>query len=148
MNPTDKFWLNTPLKKMTNSQWESLCDGCGKCCLEKIEDIDTGIVYTTRVACRLLDTESCKCSNYEKRFRYMDDCIKISPKKVYEIKWLPKNCSYRLIKEKKNLPSWHPLITGDLNSTVKSGNSAKHFALHPSLANKEFINYIIDDDDL
>lgn len=144
----DKFWLNTPLNKMTNAQWESLCDGCGKCCLEKLEDIDTGIVYTTRVSCRLLDTNTCRCTNYEKRFKYMDDCIKITPKQVETVKWLPKNCAYRLVKEKKDLPNWHPLITGDINSTVKSGNSAKAYAIHPVLIDKEFIDYIIDDDDM
>lgn len=146
MSNIDKFWLNTALEKMTNSQWESLCDGCGKCCLEKIEDIDTGVVYTTRISCRLLDCQTCRCSNYENRFKYMDDCIKITPKKVREINWLPKSCAYRLVKEKKDLPDWHPLITRDPNSTVKSENSAKGIALHPVLITKSLIDYIIDDD--
>ena len=148
MNTIDKFWLNTPLEEMSESQWESLCDGCGKCCLEKIEDIDNGEVYATRISCRLLDCDTCRCSNYENRFKYMDDCIKISPKKVREINWLPKTCGYRLAKEKKDLPDWHPLITGDPKSTLKSGNSAKGIAIHPVLMdkNKSFIDYIIDDD--
>lgn len=147
MNVIDKFWLHTPLEKMTNSQWESLCDGCGKCCLEKIEDIDTGKVYTTKISCRLLDCDTCRCSNYEQRFRYMDDCIKITPKKVREINWLPKTCAYRLAKEQKDLPNWHPLITGDPNSTVKSGNSAKGIAIHPALMNGSLIDYIIEEDE-
>ncbi|MDR0483898.1 MAG: YcgN family cysteine cluster protein [Alphaproteobacteria bacterium] len=142
----NKFWLYTPLEKMTNSQWESLCDGCGKCCLEKIEDIDTGEVYTTQISCRLLDPNTCKCVSYETRFKYMSDCIKITPKKVYEIKWLPKTCAYRLVKEKKDLPNWHPLITGNKNSTITSGNSAKEFVIHPSEKQGDIIDYIIDVD--
>ncbi|MDR2007625.1 MAG: YcgN family cysteine cluster protein [Alphaproteobacteria bacterium] len=144
----DKFWLHIPLENMNERQWESLCDGCGKCCLEKIEDIDTGEVYTSAISCRLLDPDTCRCSSYEKRFKYMEDCIKITPKKVYEIKWLPKTCAYRLIKEKKDLPAWHPLITGRADSTITSGNSAKEFVIHPSAARGEIIEYIIDEENL
>ncbi|MCL2567464.1 MAG: YcgN family cysteine cluster protein [Alphaproteobacteria bacterium] len=142
----DKFWLHTSLEKMTDSQWESLCDGCGKCCLEKIEDIDTGEIYTSAVSCRLLNPDTCRCASYDNRFKYMEDCIKITPKKVYEIKWLPKTCAYRLIKEKKDLPAWHPLITNNPNSTIASGNSACEFVIHPSQMRGEIIDYIIDED--
>lgn len=142
----DAFWLNTPLGEMSQSQWESLCDGCGKCCLEKLEDEDSGKIYTTAVSCRLLDCETCKCSNYNERFKYMDDCIKLTPKKVKEIKWLPKTCAYRLVNEKKDLPNWHPLKTNNKNSTITSGNSAKEFAIHPYFIKGSFQNYIIDED--
>ncbi len=145
-SPIDKFWLYIPLKEMSRGQWESLCDGCAKCCLEKLEDWDTKEVFTTKVSCRLLDLKDCKCSKYNERFKYMDDCIKLTPKNVYEIKWLPKTCAYRLVKEKKDLPPWHPLITKDPMSTVKSGNSAKKFAIHPAQMNKSIVEYILDSD--
>jgi uncharacterized cysteine cluster protein YcgN (CxxCxxCC family) len=140
------FWLKKSLKEMNQAEWEALCDGCGKCCLEKVEDIDTGQVYTTAVSCRLLDTQTCQCTHYENRFKYMDDCIKIGPKNVYEITWLPKTCAYRLVKEGKDLFDWHPLKTGDRLSTLKSGNSAKNFAIHPALMEKELVEYILEDD--
>ena len=144
----NKYWLHKSLKDMTTKEWEDLCDGCGKCCLEKVEDEDTGIIYTTKVSCRLLDTQTCRCTNYENRFRYMDDCIKLNVQNVYKINWLPKTCAYRLVKEGKDLYDWHPLKTKDKLSTLKSGNSAKNFAIHPSLMDKHIIEYILDDTEI
>jgi len=145
-NDQDKFWLNKSLYDLNHDQWESLCDGCGKCCLEKLEDEDTGIVYTTKVGCRLLNINNCRCNNYEERFKYVDDCIKLTPKKVYQITWLPKSCAYRLVKEGKDLPPWHPLITNDKNSTAASGNSAKEFVIHPVMMTKSMVHYILEED--
>ncbi|MFL1780637.1 YcgN family cysteine cluster protein [Candidatus Hepatincolaceae symbiont of Richtersius coronifer] len=142
----ENFWLNANLYELNNDQWESLCDGCGKCCLEKLEDEDTGIIYTTKVSCRLLNIENCRCNNYKERFRYVDDCIKLTPKKVHQITWLPKTCAYRLVKEGKDLPLWHPLITGDKNSTAASGNSAKEFVIHPVMMTKSMVHYILEED--
>ncbi len=114
MGKEDKrFWVHTPLNEMTAAQWESLCDGCGKCCLFKVQDETTHQIRTTKVGCRLLDIQTCRCSNYKERFRYVDDCIKLNAANVQAITWLPKSCAYRLIKEKKPLPDWHPLVTKD-----------------------------------
>ncbi|WP_243517298.1 MULTISPECIES: YcgN family cysteine cluster protein [unclassified Candidatus Cardinium] len=141
----EKFWLNTPLNEMTVSQWESLCDGCGKCCLLKIADAVSQQVRTTRICCRLLNTRTCQCSNYKERFRYVDDCIKLNPNNLKTITWLPKSCAYRLVKEKKPLPDWHPLITKDPKSTIKTGNSVKSFVVHPALVNRPIIAYLLEE---
>lgn len=140
----EPFWVTTPLEKMTASQWESLCDGCGKCCLLKVEEAETKQIHTTKICCRLLDTTTCKCSNYKDRFSYVDDCIKLNPRNIQTITWLPNTCAYRLVKEKKTLPVWHPLITKDPESTVKSGHSVKGFVVHPALVNKPIITYLLD----
>ncbi|MGI2257467.1 YcgN family cysteine cluster protein [Candidatus Cardinium hertigii] len=148
MNATNKkeqFWLSTPLEQMTPVQWESLCDGCGKCCLLKIQEAETQQVRTTKICCRLLNTRTCKCSNYRERFRYVDDCIKLNPTNIKTITWLPKSCAYRLVKEKKGLPDWHPLMTKDLQSTIKSGHSVKSFVVHPALVNKPIITYLLEE---
>lgn len=143
---SEKFWLTTPLEKMTPSQWESLCDGCGKCCLLKIEEAETQKVRTTKICCRLLNTKTCQCSNYKERFSYVDDCIKLTPENIQTITWLPKSCAYRLVKEKKVLPDWHPLITKDPKSTVKTGNAARNFVVHPALVNKPIIAYLLEEE--
>jgi len=139
------FWQTKSLYEMTQTEWESLCDGCGKCCLEKIEDEDSGKVYTTKISCRLLNLETCKCNEYKNRFQYMNDCIKLTPRKVYSISWLPKTCAYRLVKEKKPLPLWHPLITKNPNSTLHAKQSAKEFAVHPKLMKHHLSTYILEE---
>ncbi len=142
------YWKTKSLDQMTESEWEALCDGCGKCCLEKVLDDETEKIYTTAVTCTLLNPHTCVCSNYENRFIYMADCIKLTPKKVYEISWLPKTCSYRLVKEGKDLPLWHPLITKDKLSTIKTGNAANKFCVHPMNMekDKDIIDYILEDE--
>ncbi|ROT47073.1 YcgN family cysteine cluster protein [Candidatus Cardinium hertigii] len=144
--PSEPFWLHTPLKKMTSSQWESLCDGCGKCCLLKIQEAETQKIRTTKICCRLLNTISCQCSNYKERFSYVDDCIKLNAENIQTITWLPKSCAYRLVNENKTLPDWHPLITKDPQSTVKSGNSVRAYAVHPALVNKPVIEYLLEEE--
>ena len=123
MADAKRFWETMPLAEMTAEQWESLCDGCGKCCLHKIEDIDTGKVYVCNVACRLLDLETCRCSDYAHRQQRVPDCTVLTPERVDEFQWLPSTCAYRLLYENKPLPSWHPLITGDANSVHAAGIS-------------------------
>jgi len=108
---------------MTRTEWESLCDGCAKCCLHKLEDEDTGDVHYTNVACRLLDLQSCRCSNYAGRKWQVKDCIKLRPDMVDDLTWLPKSCAYRLLAEGQDLPTWHPLVTGDVNSVHQFGIS-------------------------
>ncbi len=107
------FWKKKVLTEMSRAEWESLCDGCGKCCLNKLEDDESGEVRYTNVACRLLDLHSCQCVSYDDRKRYVPDCQTLSPKNIHKFYWLPKTCAYRLLAEGNDLPWWHPLISGD-----------------------------------
>src|SRR5208282_2319513 len=110
------FWKRKSLAKMTDSEWESLCDGCGRCCLAKLEDEDTGDIYFTDVGCRLLDGESCRCSDYRNRTKLVDDCVRLRPDNVGELNWLPPTCAYRLVAQGRDLYWWHPLVSGDPES--------------------------------
>ena len=119
------FWQNKTLSEMSPGEWESLCDGCAKCCLHKIEDEDNGEIFYTDVACNQLNLDSCQCKNFSKRTDLVDDCIELTKEKLASLKWLPQSCAYRLLDEGKELPSWHPLVTGDLNSVHSAGISVK-----------------------
>ena len=119
------FWKNKTLSEMSAIEWESLCDGCAKCCLHKIEDEDNGEIFYTDVACNQLNLSSCQCKNFSKRTDLVDDCIELTKEKLASLKWLPQSCAYRLLDEGKELPSWHPLVTGDLNSVHSAGISVK-----------------------
>jgi len=116
------FWKRKTLSAMTRGEWESLCDGCGRCCLHKLRD-DDGALSFTNVACRLLDTESCRCSDYAHRQRQVPDCVRLTPQALREIDWLPPSCAYRRLAEGRDLPEWHPLITGDPESVHRAGAS-------------------------
>jgi len=118
------FW-ERPLSTLTRSEWERLCDACGRCCLVKLEDEDSGEVYHTSVACRLLDHQSCRCSQYVGRKSLVSDCVRLTPARLARIQWLPPSCSYRLRFEGKALPPWHPLLTGDPESVHKVGMSVR-----------------------
>lgn len=111
-NETLPFWKEKTFSEMTHEEWESLCDGCGLCCLHKLEDADTGEVSYTNVACRLLDTENSRCKKYNKRKKLVPDCVILKPSDLDKFKWLPKTCAYRLIHEGKDLYDWHPLVSG------------------------------------
>jgi uncharacterized cysteine cluster protein YcgN (CxxCxxCC family) len=117
------FWETTPLREMTPAQWESLCDGCGKCCLNKYEDMDTGELHYTSVACVLLDQERRCCSDYANRARRVADCITLTPETLEDPRWLPRTCAYRLLAQGDPLPSWHPLISADPDSVRRAGHS-------------------------
>lgn len=119
------FWKRKTLEEMTRKEWESLCDGCGKCCLNKLEDWDTGEIYWTNIGCELLDCESCQCSDYENRQEIVSDCIQLTPEKIKTIGWLPPTCAYRLVNEGKDLFWWHPLVSGDAETVHKAGISVK-----------------------
>ena len=121
----DKFWQELPLSEMTRTQWESLCDGCGRCCLHKIEDEDTNEIYFTDVACRYLDEETCQCPHYKTRQSKVPDCLTIYPNWGKKFLWLPTTCAYRLLSENKPLFDWHPLISGDVNSVHLAGISVR-----------------------
>lgn len=120
-----RFWETTPMDQMTRKEWEALCDGCGKCCLNKLED-DDGTVALTRVACRLLDDESCLCSQYPIRHQFVPECIVMTPKTLVDnMYWLPQTCGYRLIAEGRPLFDWHPLITGTTDAMHAAGVSVR-----------------------
>ena len=117
------FWETKELKDFTQEEWESLCDGCGRCCYRKIIDgwLWWKKILNTRVACNLLDCNTCRCTDYENRFEKQPECIKLDRKKIKAFKWLPETCSYRLVYEKKPLPSWHPLVSGNPESVKEAG---------------------------
>nr|WP_319249679.1 YcgN family cysteine cluster protein [uncultured Celeribacter sp.] len=126
MTLRDRFWETVPLAKMTEDEWEALCDGCGKCCLNKIEDADSGEVFLTRVACRLLDDQSCQCGQYEIRKKLVPECIQLTPKTIGEhAYWMPVTCAYRLLWQGRSLPAWHPLLSGDPESVHAAGISVR-----------------------
>jgi len=122
---TDEFWKRKSLAQMTAGEWESLCDGCALCCLQKLEDEDTGDVYFTDVACRLLDVETCRCVDYAARAKQVADCMVLRADQPQAFRWLPATCAYRRLADGQPLPDWHPLITGDPNSVHDAGISAK-----------------------
>ncbi|WP_281983576.1 YcgN family cysteine cluster protein [Thalassorhabdomicrobium marinisediminis] len=120
------FWDTVPLEKLTPTEWEALCDGCGKCCLNKLEDEATGEVVLTRVACKLFDDSTCRCSNYPTRHKYVPECIVLTPNTIRDsLYWLPQTCAYRLVYEGKPLFDWHPLISGTPQSVHEAGVSAQ-----------------------
>jgi uncharacterized cysteine cluster protein YcgN (CxxCxxCC family) len=118
------FW-EKPLESLNREEWESLCDGCGKCCLHKLEDADTGEVHPTNVACKLLDTHSARCTHYRGRRAFVPDCIRLTAANVERFGWLPATCAYRLRAEGKPLYDWHPLISGDPESVHRAGMSVR-----------------------
>jgi len=119
----DSFWKIKTLEEMSDSEWERLCDGCGRCCLEKLEDEETGKIYFTHVGCRLLDADSGACRDYLNRSARVPDCVRLTSKNVREITWLPPSCAYRLVAEGRDLYWWHPLVSGDAASVQDAGVS-------------------------
>jgi uncharacterized cysteine cluster protein YcgN (CxxCxxCC family) len=122
---TKPFWETKSLEQMSVREWESLCDGCGLCCLVRFEDESSGEIIPTRVHCRLFDGEACSCRDYVNRKRHVPDCIKLTPYNIEKLQWMPFSCAYRRLHEGKPLPSWHPLITGDPESVHKAGVSIR-----------------------
>ncbi len=117
------FWEDKRLEDMTQEEWESLCDGCGRCCLIKLEDEDTGEILSSDVHCRMLDAETCRCTDYANRKRHVPDCIKLNIDNVRTIGWIPTTCAYRRLAEGKGLSWWHPLVSGDLQTVIDAGIS-------------------------
>ena len=114
------FW-ELPLTALNRAEWEALCDGCGRCCLHKLEDADTGEVTETNVACRLLDPNSARCGDYKNRKAFVPDCLRLTPKLVAQVPWLPESCAYRRRAEDRELPRWHPLLTGSRDAMIRAG---------------------------
>lgn len=143
------FWKEKSLERMTAQEWESLCDGCAKCCLSKLEDEDTGDIYWTSVGCRLLDCESCRCQDYPNRLKIVDDCVGLTPKKVRELNWLPRTCAYRLVAEGQDLFWWHHLVSGSRDTVHEAGMSVrgKVTAIESDLAQPEdYFDHMLEDE--
>ncbi len=140
------FW-ELPLARLSKAEWEALCDGCGKCCLNKLEDIDTGEVAFTRIACRLLDNESCACAQYEIRLQFVPECIQLSPGNIGKTAYfMPKTCAYRLRASGKNLPGWHYLISGSRDSVHEARQSVQGWTLPEfEIPEEDWEDYLIEE---
>ena len=140
---TGRFWEDTPLAKLDRAQWEALCDGCGKCCVHKLEDEETGELHATNVACRLLDRRMGRCSDYRHRHAYVSECVRLNANNVAGIEWLPSTCAYRLRAEGKPLPDWHYLVSGDPESVHAAGQSTRGWTISEDDAG-DFEHHLVD----
>lgn len=141
---TTSFWQTTPLKCLTPDEWESLCDGCAKCCLQKLEDEDTREIFFTNVACDLLDRETCRCTHYKERSTLVPNCITLKPEDLIDPYWLPPSCAYRLLAEGKDLPNWHPLRCGGSDEKMKLGGHTIHGKVVPEAEADDWEHHLID----
>lgn len=142
---TGRFWEDTPLAKLDRAQWEALCDGCGKCCLNKLEDEETGELLPTNVACRLLDRVTAQCSNYKYRRAFVTECVRLTPRSAGTIDWLPNTCAYRLRAAGEPLPDWHYLVSGDREAVHAAGESVRGWTISEDDAG-ELENHIVERD--
>lgn len=138
-----RFWEDTPLARLDRAQWEALCDGCGKCCVHKLEDEETGELHATNVACRLLDRRMGRCSDYRHRHAYVSECVRLNANNVAGIEWLPSTCAYRLRAEDKPLPDWHYLVSGDPESVHTAGQSTRGWTISEDDAG-DFEHHLVD----
>lgn len=142
-----RYWETTPLDRMTRREWEALCDGCGKCCLNKLEDDETGEVALTRVACRLFDDTTCRCAQYDIRHRFVPECITLSMKNIERnLYWLPETCAYKLRYRGRPLYDWHPLISGTPDTVHDAGVSVQHRTVPEfEVAEDEWEDHLIEE---
>ena len=138
-----RFWEEKPMRAMTRPEWESLCDGCGKCCLHKLEDEETGEVFPTNVACRLLNRKTAQCKDYTNRKRFVPDCVQLTPRKLDQLDWLPSTCAYRLVADGEPLPEWHHLISGSRETVHEAGVSVRGWTVSEDEAG-ELEYHIVD----
>lgn len=143
----DRFWERFSLDRLRPAEWEALCDGCGRCCLNKLEDPDTGDVALTRVACRLFDDTTCRCGQYEIRRQFVPECIFLTPKTIeIHAYWLPNTCAYKRLWRGKRLPVWHPLISGDPDAVHDVGVSMRHQTVpETEVPEEEWEDHIIEE---
>ena len=137
------FWQTKALSEMTDEEWESLCDGCAKCCLHKLEDEESGDIYYTNVACRQLNLDTCRCTHYAERTRLVPECLDLKKLEVSGFHWLPQTCAYRLVWEGKPLPDWHPLVSGRANSVISAGVSIRGYAVREE-PDIDYENHLIE----
>jgi uncharacterized protein len=141
------FWKTKTLLEMSPAEWESLCDGCAQCCIIKFEDEDSGRIYHTNVVCELLDIYHCKCTRYADRSKKVPTCLTLDPQLIHELKWMPETCAYRLLSEGKDLPDWHPLVSGSPDTVHSSGHSVRAKVVSARGIDEEDLpDYVIDDD--
>jgi len=124
-DPQAPFWRRKTMSQMTRAEWESLCDGCGRCCLNKLIDEETNATVYTDVSCKLLDCQSCRCSDYAHRQAKVKDCVRLTPRNVRRLKWLPPTCAYRMLADGGDLYWWHPLVSGDPDTVHQAGISVR-----------------------
>jgi uncharacterized protein len=139
------FWRRKSLQEMTDSEWESLCDGCGRCCLNKLEEEETGRTFYTDVGCRLLDGQTCRCRDYPHRLEQVEDCVRLTPESLKAIEWLPPSCAYVLLAEGRDLYWWHPLVSGDPETVHAAGVSVRGRvrATELTVSDDELEDYIV-----
>jgi uncharacterized cysteine cluster protein YcgN (CxxCxxCC family) len=147
----DEFWKHKSMSEMSSDEWESLCDGCARCCLHKLEDEDSEQVYYTAVVCRYLDQERCACTNYEERSVVVPDCVKLTPVGALDYGWLPATCGYRLVAEGRDLAWWHPLVSGSAQTVHEAGISVKgkcvsELHVHPEDYEDQIITWVEQSD--
>ena len=141
-----RFWERFSLSELNAAEWEALCDGCGKCCLHKLEDEESGRIYRTNVACRLLNRESGRCSDYRNRRSFVPDCVQLAPALVGQLNWLPGTCAYRRLHEGRPLPRWHHLRSGDPEAVHEVGASVRGWTVSESEIDDELEDHILDPD--
>jgi uncharacterized cysteine cluster protein YcgN (CxxCxxCC family) len=138
------FWNTKSLAEMTSEEWESICDGCGRCCLHKLQDEDSGLMFYTNVACRLLDRERCRCSNYPQRMAIVHDCLSLAADARSRFDWLPLSCAYRRLANRQSLEWWHPLVSGNPDTVHQAGISVRGKTVpEASVAKEELEDHII-----
>ncbi len=147
MSDNSRFWETTPFNQFTDKQWELICDGCAQCCAHKLQDEDTDEIFLTNVVCQYLDTNQCQCSVYGDRHVHVPDCIKITPKNAGSLPWIPDTCGYRLLANGKPLPDWHPLMTGDSESTRKANMTVTGKVISDADVDMDDLeDYLVEDD--
>jgi uncharacterized cysteine cluster protein YcgN (CxxCxxCC family) len=142
---TKPFWQTRTLAELSKAEWESLCDGCGRCCLRKLEDSNSGQIAYTDVSCRLLDTDTCRCRNYARRTELVADCVELTPDDLDMLEWMPSTCAYRLLHSGKPLPDWHPLVSGSAESVHAAGIAVTGRCVSEEFVHEEEIEFRIID---